>query len=490
MTGAAAWLLVRASFLPPVLTLSTAVVLVRGSAVARPLLRYLERLVAHDVAFARLGAWRARVFADLVPRVPGPRLRRRGDLLSRVADDVDARVDGLLRGRMPVLVAAVTFAVAGAASVLLSLQAALPLAAGLLIAGIVAPALAARQAAQDEAATGEARSRLRDAMVETVDGLEDLATGAGLTDVPHRRSRDLARLEARAAHTAGWSTAIAHLGWGLAVVGVAFSLGGLTPEWAAVLLLATVALGESVLALPDAAVARQRARAAEGRLAAEPVMATSLSRTKDIRLERVTAGWGAEPVLRDLDLELPAGARVAVLGRSGSGKSTLAAVLAGFLSARGGVVSPGRGRVVLVGDDTDHVFASTVRENLRLARPGASDGELRAALTRVRLGSWLDALPQGLDTWLGSGGTTMSGGQARRFAIARALLAEPALLILDEPTEGLDAEVAEDLMADVLGAIGTTVLVLTHRPEGLDRVDRVLELSAGRVHPAGTAVAA
>ncbi|MCY1138532.1 thiol reductant ABC exporter subunit CydC [Actinoplanes sp. Pm04-4] len=491
LTGAAAWLLVRASFLPPVLTLSTAVVLVRGSAVARPLLRYLERLVAHDVAFARLGVWRARVFAALIPRVPGPRLRRRGDLLTKVADDVDARVDGLLRGRMPFLVAAATVAVAVSAAVLLSPLAALPLMAGVFIAGVLAPALAARQAARDEAATGEARARLRDAMVETVDGLEDLRTG---DDVPQKRSRDLALLEARAARTAGWSTALAHLGWGVAVTGVAFALGGLSAEWAAVLLLATVALGEIVLTLPDAAVARQRAAGAEVRLAgltSEPPAATprDSSGSTGFRLERVTAAW-ADPVLDGLDLDLPAGSRVAVLGRSGSGKSTLAAVLAGFLDPRDGVVTRGRGRVVLVGDDTGHIFASTVRENLRLARPGATDDELLAVLHRVRLGTWFDALPQGLDTWLGGGGTTMSGGQARRFAVARALLAGPALLILDEPTEGLDAEVAEELMADLLGAADMSVLVLTHRAEGLDRVDRVLELSAGRVRPAGIAVAA
>ncbi len=497
LTGAAAWLLVRASFLPPVLTLSTAVVLVRGSAVARPLLRYLERLVAHDVAFARLGVWRARVFADLIPRVPGPGLRRRGDLLSKVVDDVDARVDGLLRGRLPALVALVTVVIAGAVALAVKPIVAVPLAAGLLIAGVLAPMLAARQATRDEAATGDARARLRDAMVETVDGLEDLATGDGLLDVPHRRSRDLARLEARAAHTAGRSAALAHLGWGIAVVGTAFTLGGLTPEWSAVLLLATVVLGETVLPLTDAAVVRQRAAGAKARLAtltAEPLAAAlpradaaaSVTATRGVRLCGVSAGWdGArEPVLRGLDLELPAGARVAVMGRSGSGKSTLAAVVARLLAPRGGSIAYGSGRVVLVGDETGHIFASTARENLRPAQPDASDDELRAALTRVRLEGWLDALPDGLDTWLGSGGTTMSGGQARRFATARALLAGPAVLILDEPTEGLDADGAEALMADLLDAAdGPTVLLLTHRPEGLDRVDRIYELTDGRLTP-------
>jgi ATP-binding cassette subfamily C protein CydCD len=140
-----------------------------------------------------------------------------------------------------------------------------------------------------------------------------------------------------------------------------------------------------------------------------------------------------------------------------------------------------RGRIVLVGDDTGHVFASTVRENLRLARPAATDAGLREVLGRVRLGDWLGALPDGLDTWLGTGGTTMSGGQARRLATARALLADPEILILDEPTEGLDTALAESLMADLLdAATGRTVLLLTHRREGIDRLDRVIDLGDRR----------
>ncbi|MFB9361208.1 ABC transporter transmembrane domain-containing protein, partial [Actinoplanes nipponensis] len=272
LTGAAAWLLVRASARPPVLTLSTAVVLVRGSAVARPLLRYLERLVAHDVAFARLGQWRAQVFAGLIPRVPGPRLRRRGDLLTRVGDDVDARVDGLLRGRLPALAAVTTVAVVTLAAVFLLPTVALPLAAGLLISGVAAPTLAARQAGRLDAATGQARAELRDAVVETVDGVEELAVrGAGgdALAVPDRRSRTLAHLEARAARSAGAAAALGLLGWGVAVAGTALvvSTGGLSGEWAAVLLLAVVALGEPVAALPDAAVARRRAAGARIRLA-------------------------------------------------------------------------------------------------------------------------------------------------------------------------------------------------------------------------------
>ena len=554
LTGAAAWLLVRAATLPPVLTLSAAVVLVRGSAVARPLLRYVERLVAHDVAFARLGARRSRVFAALIPRVPGPRLRRRGDLLTRVVDDVDARVDGLLRGRLPALAAAATLAIATLTAVAIAPPVAVPLAIGLLTTVVLAPALAARQAAREDATTATARARLHDAMVETVDGLEELPGGSR---VPEERSRTLARLESRAARAAGQATALAHLGWGIAVTGAAWALthaATLSPEWTAVLLLTVVALGETALTLPDAAVAHRRDAGAAARLAdmtSSPIPATfptppadttptPISATfptppanatpipapradvastplpvgfpalfpadisgfsprraiGDIAVRGLSAGWDSAhaPALHDFDLDLPAGARVAVVGRSGSGKSTLGAVVARLLDPRAGTITAGgrdlralpedeiRGRIVLVGDETGHVFASTVRENLRLARPTATDDELVAVLRRVRLDGWLATIPGGLDSWLGTGGTTMSGGQARRLATARALLADPEVLILDEPTEGLDTDLAEALMADLLdAAAGRTVLLLTHRPEGLDRVDKVIDLETAPV---------
>lgn len=577
LTGAAAWLLVRASALPPVLTLSAAVVLVRASAVARPLLRYLERLVGHELAFARLGERRARVYADLIPRVPGPRLRRRGDLLTRVVDDVDAQVDGVLRGWLPAASAAFALGVAGVAAVLLLPAVGVPLATGLAIAAGLAPALAGRQAARRDAATGRARAELRDAIVETVDGIEELAARGGVAalDVPDRRSRVLSRLEARAARAAGLAAGLGQLGWGIAVVGSALALAGtgaLSAEWSAVLLLGVVTLAEPVAVLPDAEVARQRAAGARSRLAElttsptpdppptdthqstayRPKTQRPLAQQSEapqakaqqakaqqtkaqqakaqqakaerpdkrrseaesdagmfsgaVRVRGLVAGWdpAAPPVLRGLDLDLPAGARIAILGPSGGGKSTLAAVLTKLLNPRAGTVElghiqrgPGREEhgwvelgklsdpvirnvIGLVSDDADHVFASSVRENLRLAEPTATDPDLTAALTRVGLVPWVAQLPQGLDTWLGASGTTMSGGQRRRLATARALLANPALLILDEPTEGLDEDSAEALMADLLDATtDRTVLLITHRTDGLTRVDQTYHLTGG-----------
>jgi ATP-binding cassette subfamily C protein CydCD len=531
LTVAAAWLLVRASALPPVLTLSTAVVLVRASAVARPLLRYLERLVSHDVAFGRLGARRARVYADLIPRIPGPLTHRRGDLLTRVVDDVDARVDGLLRGRLPAAAAAVVLGAASAAAVCAVPAIGLPLAAGLAVAAVLAPLLAGRQAARRELATARARAELRDAVVETVDGSEELATAGSWTSaarvrgagdsapalgVPERRSEVLSRLEARAARAAGLAAALGQVGWGIAVVGAALIVGhatGASRETAAALLLGIVALAEPVAALPDAAIARRRAAGAGNRLAElasrepgaspdRPLPAPDSHRhitAGDLVVRGLVAGWdpGRAPALRGLDLDVPAGSRIAVLGPSGSGKSTLAAVLVRLLEPRAGMVTIGgtdlaalpdervRHTIGLVSDDADHVFASTLRENLRLARPDADDRTLAATLARVGLADWGGRL----DTWLGTGGTTISGGQRRRLATARALLADPRLLLLDEPTEGLDEPGAEALMGDLLAATdGRTVLLLTHRTEGLDLVDRTYRLDDGVMNAAQSSV--
>ncbi|MEJ5912892.1 thiol reductant ABC exporter subunit CydD [Pseudokineococcus sp. 1T1Z-3] len=503
LTGAAAWLLVRASALPPVLTLSTAVVLVRGSAVARPLLRYLERLVSHEVAFARLGAWRAQVYAALVPRVPGPGPLRRGALLTRVVDDVDARVDGLLRGRLPALAALVPALVA-----LGVVTASLPAAGaavllGAVVAGVLAPAVAGRVAGHREAAVALARARVVDAVTETLDGAEELAArGLGTALVlPARRSSALAAAELRSARWAGLATALGHVGVGVGVVGVgvaaaaALRAGALGPEAAAVLVLVVLALTEPAQQVVDAALATRRARQARARLdalaaaapvVAEPAAPLPLPSSSALTVCGLVAGWdpGRPAALSGLDLEVPEGGRVALLGPSGSGKSTLVAVLTRLLDPRAGQVRLGgvdvtrlagddvRRRVAVVGDHGDHLLASTLRENLRLARPAATDAELVAVLGQVRLGPWLSRLPAGLDTWLGEG--LVSGGERRRLAAARALLVDPALLVLDEPTEGLDEETAQALVADLMDAAsGRGVLLLTHRPEGLDRVDVV-----------------
>ena len=208
-----------------------------------------------------------------------------------------------------------------------------------------------------------------------------------------------------------------------------------------------------------------------------------------VALEGVTAAYQAgEPVLDGFDLRLEPGCRVALVGPSGAGKTTVTNLLLRFLD-------PQAGRVAIDGVDARglrqedvrstfalagqvaHVFDSTIRENLRLARPEATDRELLDALSHARLADWVESLPDGLDTYVGEEGSQLSGGQRQRLVIARALLADAPVLVLDEPTAHLDGPTAEALVADVLDAADDrSVLLITHRPEGLELVDRIVRL--------------
>jgi ATP-binding cassette subfamily C protein CydCD len=516
LMATASWLIARASQMPPVLSLGVAVAAVRLFGIARPVLRYLGRLVSHDAALRLVAEFRANVYERLVPLAPARLGRRhRGDVLSGLVNDVDAVGDLNLRILEPAAIAALVSAgCVGFAAVLLPSAAAV-LAVGLLAAGIVAPLAAAYAARRTAAELAPLRATLSTAVVDLLAGAPDLIATGAADDVLariDRRDAELTRVARRAAWATGLGSGLAVLAagasvWGSAVVATPAVNDGRLPGVAlAVVVLLPLAAFEALAPLPSSAVLVTQVRGAARRLfglldepaaVRDPTAPVPLPEGPwPVVLRGVTARWApaGSPVLHDLDLTLLPGDHVAVTGASGAGKSTLAAVLLRFLDPDDGctVLLGGVDIRRLAGRDVRrvvgcvsadaHVFASDLRENLRLARPGATDDELVAALRRVRLAEWYATLPAGLSTWLGEGGALVSGGERVRIALARALLCDQPVLVLDEPTEGLDSPTAAALVADLFDATSDrTVLMLGHRPEGLDLVDRVYTLVGGRL---------
>lgn len=316
----------------------------------------------------------------------------------------------------------------------------------------------------------------------------------------------VAGCERRAAYGRGGGAAVAAFSagaalWGALALGAAgVRSGAISGVALAVLVLLPLATHEVFAVLAPAAQQIPRLRVAAARVSevknrADPVTepacpATLTGPPYDITIRGLTARWRADgpAVLNDIDLEVPAGARIAVTGPSGSGKTTLAMVLLRFLEPADGEVMIGgtdiraldgeqvRSVIGLCAQDA-HIFASTLRENLRIARPDATDDELAEALHRASLLDWVRTLPEGLDTRVGERGAQLSGGQRQRLALARVLLADFPVVIFDEPAEHLDEQTAEALTRDLLTATeGRTVILITHRPvDGLS-LDHTLRL--------------
>jgi ATP-binding cassette, subfamily C, bacterial CydC len=514
------FLLARASQHPAIIAISVAVVAVRALSIGRGVSRYLERLASHDVAFRVLAQVRVAIWRRLEVLAPaglGP--FRSGDLLARLISDVDATQDLFIRGIGPLLAAALVGGGAVTACLFVLAPAAAVLAAGLLAAGIAVPLAGAAVARKAARAGAPVRGRLAATVTDLLDGAADLhAFGAQDAALAQADAADaeLTRLARRTAVASGLGTGLMSLVsgltlWAVLLLGVAATgTGTLTRVPLAVLTLTALAAFEAVTALPAAAVQLDHARVAAGRIAIvtdtpDPVREPSHPRALPpgpftITLRDATVRYQPDrpPALDRVSLDLPPGRRVALVGPNGAGKSTLAAVLLRFCELSSGTAqlngcdlasyAADDVRTIIGGCPQDpYLFDATIRDNLRLARPGAADEELEAAAARARLLAWIISLPQGWDTPVGTHGAAVSGGERQRLALARAFLADPALLILDEPTAHLDPDSRQALTADLLHATeGRSVLFITHEPDGLDQVDQIVVLDYGRIAEHGS----
>ena len=466
------FLLARASQHPSIVAITGAVVAVRAFSVGRGVFRYAERLTAHDAAFRVLADTRVAIYRRLARLAPaGLSAFRSGDLLARLIADVDATQDLFIRGVTQPLAAALVGAGAVTACLLILAPAGAVLAAGLLAGGLAVPAVAAIADRTSRRRTAPARGELAAGLANLLTGAADLhAFGAEDASLARTAATDaeLTSLARRSAAATGLGTGLTSLAsgltvWGVLILGVAVAGAGTFGRVPlAVVTLTALAAFEAVTPLTGAALQVGQARTAARRVCAvldapDPVLEPRCPLpppdppvTVTLRGARVRYRPDAPFALDGLDLDLAPGRRVALVGPNGAGKSTVAALLMRFVDLAGGTATlcghdlasyaPDDVRRLIGGCPQDtHVFDTTIGANLRLARPGASDDELAAAAARARLLPWIETLPKGFQTPVGVHGTAMSGGERQRLALTRALLADPALLILDEPTAHLEA---------------------------------------------------
>lgn len=485
------WLIVRAAEQPPVLYLIVAVTSVRMFGVARAALRYTERLVTHDVALERTIGSRVAAYRALDRVAPaGLAGQRHGDVVQRVVHDVDVVQDRLLRIRLPWVsgLAAVAVVVGVVTWILPPAGLVLAVACGLtaLTLRLLVPGLVRRVERPDGLAAGATE------LVRVAPDLLAYGTAQGRDRSAHDAVDALARRSRRDAWSHGAGTALVLLVTAATVAAVALlaAQSDVAPVLVGVLVLAPVGLAEVLETFVEAERNRPRVEDAERRLVeledlavpvAEPATPASAPVGTELVLDDLAVGWTGTAVASGLDARLPAGGVLVVTGSSGSGKSTLAATLARLVEPRAGRVLLGgvdltrlhgpdvRNRVGLLGQD-ETVFDTTLRENLRVADPGADEGALRAVLRRAGLIDLVDRLPAGLDTPVGEQGALLSGGERQRLALARLLLAEHDVLVLDEPTEHLDEPTARALLDDIAAlAPAHSLVLITHSPDVVDR---------------------
>lgn len=506
------WLIARASQMPPVLELSIAIVGVRTFALLRSVTRYSERIISHNATFISLPRIRIALFNKLEELAPsGLAQFHRGDLMSRVVADVDDIQDLPLRIYLPIVSSAIaaTFCVALVSWILPAAGAVLALA--LLVSATVVPRLTITSGQIKQDASANVRSQLNSSLLDYFEGLADITMLDARNDVftqLDRTNDEMAKIESSFAARSGFATALIVMIQGLTISASVFAafkameMGALSSINTVVIGLIPLAAFESVTALPNAMLNLSRVRGAADRLveiieASDPSPDSGTNEISEthVSMAGVTSRWPQSPsaAICEISFEVASGSTHALIGQSGSGKSSVIATLTKMLDYESGKVTIGgqsiellsgesiRNALVATGHDA-HIFATSIAENLRLAsNTQVSDETIWKALEAVRLDEWIRSLTLGIDTVLGDQGTTVSGGQRQRLLLARLFISNPKVWIVDEPTEHLNSELADQVLASIRDAAGTSSLIFaTHRLGDTSSNDLVTVLADGR----------
>lgn len=540
LAATAAWLIARASQHPPVLWLTVAAVAVRMFGVLRALMRYLQRLTSHRVALRGMDALRLHVYETLAhTRIDRVAALHRGDLLSRTGADIDAVGDLVVKSLLPAFVALIVGVGTVVGFAFISLPTAIILALCLLISGVLTPAVTMRATRVAETASGQARVALADGVMTVMEGAAELALAGKLDAVHtqiHAAEKDLHTATHRASAIAGLATGLDRLAMGAAVlaamlIGIPQTYEGtILAVSLAVLVLTPLAAFEGTAEMSPAAVQLVRSAQAAQRIDAllgdtsqatdeatqapqatsQPKQTTSsapftpqeattttssitapTTQQPVLELRDCAIGWPGGPTIAyGLNLRLGVGDRIAIVGPSGVGKTTLLLTMAGMLPPiSGNATLNGQSlwetnrhtvtsQVTMTAEDA-HIFATTVWENLKVANPDISADQAQAVLNIMGLGTWVESLPSGLDTLLGSGGTSVSGGERRRLLMARALSAPSPLILADEASEHLDPQTADSLVRTLYQQAqdhNRGIAIVTHRLSALESADTIIML--------------
>jgi ATP-binding cassette subfamily C protein CydC len=498
----------------------TPAAVIRGAAIVRTAGRYAERLVTHEATFRMVASLRVWFFRQLEPLAPSALGDlHSGDLLSRIRADIDSLDQFYLRVLVPVLVALIAVVLIGLVAARYDATISVALVMLLLIAGIALPWLMARLGQAPGKEIVNQAAQMRTQLVENVQGMAELTSYQALEQY-RDKVRDSGEAWGRAQSKMGRVAALAQSGLMLLsslglllVLLLAIPLlerGGIEPAQLVMLALFTLATFEAVMPLPEAFRVLGQVRTAAQRifeiadrepLVTEPAFPASIPSHFDIHIDFDSVSFGYDPekpVLHNISFSLPQGRRLGIVGPSGAGKSSLIQLLLHYRDPLVGKVALGGRDIasfqqeqlqqwIAVVPQKVFLFNASIRNNLLLAKPDASEAELDRVCRIAQINDFIAAQPDGYDTWVGETGVRVSGGQARRIAIARALLLDFQCLVLDEPGEGLDPQTERDLLASLETALdGRSLILITHSLVGLNRVDQIIVLDQGRCVESGS----